>query len=101
VNICQLISKIKLKGKFRNKTNVLADREAACVCLKAAVVFSGRSIRWRDTAASIAATRPHDGGSGKGGSNTGKLPMESRSVVLRAADTECGRGNKRNKRPML
>jgi hypothetical protein len=101
VNIRQLILKIKLKEKFRNKGNVFADLEAACVCLKAAAVFSGRSIRWRVTAASVAATRPHNGGSGKHGSNTGKLPMGSRSAVLRAADTECGRGNKRNKRPML
>jgi hypothetical protein len=45
VKIHQLIEKIKLKEKVRNKRNVLADRGAELVCLKAAAGFSGRITR--------------------------------------------------------
>jgi len=45
LKILQLIAKIKPKGKFRNKRNVLAGREAELVCLKAAAGFSGRITR--------------------------------------------------------
>jgi len=80
---------------------VFADHATAYACSRAAAVFSGRSIRWHVTVARFAGTRLRTGGSGKRGSNIGKLPTASRSVVLRAADTECGRGNKRSKKPML
>jgi hypothetical protein len=99
VNIHQLISKIKLKRKVCKKRNVTADREAAYASSKAAAVFSDRSIRWRVTAASIAAKRRQNGEIGKPGASTGKLIMGRRFAVLRVADTECGSVKKRNKRP--
>jgi hypothetical protein len=100
VKIRQLISKIKIKGEIRKESDVLAGRAAAYACLKAAAKYFGRIIRWHVIAASIAATRRRNGGSGKPGTSTGKLIMGSKSAVLKAADIECGRRNGRNKRPM-
>jgi hypothetical protein len=98
LKILQLIAKIKLKEKFRNKRNVLADHEAAYVCLKAAAVFSDRITRWAVTAANIAGIRRQNGGSGRPGSNIDKPPMGSKSGVLRVADTECGKRNRKSKK---
>jgi hypothetical protein len=42
--------------------------------------------------------RPHNGGSGRPGSNIDKPPMGSKSGVLRVADTECGKRNRKSKK---
>jgi hypothetical protein len=100
LKIRQLISKIKLKKQARINGNVPADRGAGFVCSRAVAGYSGRIIRWRATAASIAGTRQQNGGSGRPGTNIGKPPMGSESAGLKAGDIEHGGRNERSKKPM-
>lgn len=100
VTILQLIQEIKLKEQVRIKNNVPADRGAGFACSRAVAGYSGRIIRWRVTAVSIAGTRLKNGLRGRPVISTGKPPTGSRSAGHKTGDIECDERSGRSKKPM-